>query len=141
MAKTLLVRRAVLLLLLAVLVAPASAAQACDIIQVETLETVLPTAPTAVAAGRTLPLRVRVTRADQPAAGVNVFAVLRGADFTAYRSGVTNGQGNVTLPLAVPRDARGGAELDVEAYREVVHLPCAQIEEYDRRTEAWGRVR
>jgi hypothetical protein len=135
------VRRAVLLLLLATLVAPAGAAQACDIVQLETLETALPPAPAVVGAGRTLSLPVRITRAGTPAAGVEVFASLDGPGFGAYRSGVTGSDGSVVLRLDVPRTARGPAELDVEAYRPVVDLPCAAVEEYDRNAHPWGRVR
>lgn len=134
-------RRVVLLLLLAGMVAPASAAQACDIVQVETLETELPPAPAVVAAGRTLALPVRVTRAGTAAAGVDVIATLDGASFSAYRSGVTRGDGTVVLRLDVPRAARGAAELDVQAYRPLVALPCAAFEEYDRNARPWGRVR
>jgi hypothetical protein len=134
------VRRAVLLLLLAGLLAPATAAQACDTRQVETLETVLPEAPGAVSAGRSHVLTLRVTRAGQPAGDVNVFAVLRGARFDAHRSGVTAPDGRATLRLEVPPGARGAVELDVEAYRPLVHLPCAAVEEYDRSATPWGRV-
>lgn len=134
-------RRLVLLLLLATLVAPATGVQACESIQVETLQTELPQAPATVPAGRTLSLAIRVTRGAQAAPGVEVYALLQNTGFRAYRSGVTDAAGRVTLGVAVPRTARGAAELSVEAYRPLVHLPCAQIEEYDRRTEAWGRVR
>ena len=134
-------RRAVLFLLLGALVAPATAARACDILQLETLETALPTAPAVVPAGKTLSLPVRITRAGTPAAGVDVFAALRGQAFGAYRSGVTGSDGTVVLRLDVPRTARGAAELDVEAYRTVTSLPCAAVEEYDRNAHPWGRVR
>jgi hypothetical protein len=130
-----------LVLLLAALIAPATAAQACDILQVETLEAELPAAPGALQAGRALTLPVRVTRGGQPAGEVNVFVALRGSGFSAYKSAVTDAAGKVTLPIAVPASARGAAELDLEVYRTLVDLPCAEIEEYDRRTEAWGRVR
>lgn len=133
-------RRAVLLLLLAGLVAPATAAQACDILQVETLETVLPQAPATMPAGRTYVLSVRVTRAGHAAGDVNVFAALRGARFDAYRSGVTAPDGKATLRLDVPAGARGPAQIDVEAYRTLVDLPCATVEEYDRNATPWGRV-
>jgi hypothetical protein len=32
-------------------------------------------------------------------------------------------------------------ELDVEAYRTLVNLPCASLEEYDRNAHSWGRAR
>lgn len=134
-------RRAVLLLLLAGLVAPASAAQACDTVQVETLETELPAAPATVAAGRTLTLPVRITRAGAAVAGVDVFAALDGPDFGVYKSGVTGADGRAVLALAVPRTARGALEMDVQAYRTIVDLPCAGVEEYDRNALPWGRVR
>lgn len=134
-------RRLALLLLLTALVAPASAAQACDILQVETLEAALPAAPASLAAGRTTSVPVTVTRAGQPAGDVNVFVSLRGQQFTAYRSGVTDGAGRATLLVEVPRSARGAAELDVEVWRSLVDLPCAEVEEYQRRSHPWGRVR
>lgn len=133
-------RRAVLLLLLACLVAPATAAQACDVIQLETLETVLPEAPAAVPGGRTYELTLTVTRAGQPAGDVDVFAALRGARYDAYRSGVTAADGVATLRLDVPVRMRGDVELDVEVYRQLVDLPCAGVEEYDRNATPWGRV-
>ena len=133
-------RRAVLLLLLVGLVAPATAAQACDITQVATLETALPQAPATVASGRVHVLSLRVTRAGQPAADVNVFAALRGARFDAYKSGITGPDGTATLRMDVPAGARGPAELDVEAYRTLLDLPCAAVEEYDRNKTPWGRV-
>jgi hypothetical protein len=135
------VRRPVLLLLLVALVAPGPAAGACDITQVETLDTLLPTAPAAVAAGRPLPLALRVTRAGQGAAGVNVFVALNGSSFHAYKSGLTGADGTARLVLDVPASARGPAELDVEAYRTLVELPCLTVEEYDRNAQPWGRVR
>lgn len=133
-------RRAVLLLLLACLVAPATAAQACDVTQLETLDTVLPEAPATVAAGRTYVLTFSVTRAGRPAGDVDVFAALRGARFDAYRSGITAADGTATLRLEVPSGMRGAAELDVEAYRTLVDLPCATVEEYHRSATPWGRV-
>ena len=133
-------RRAVLLLLLAGLVAPSTAAQACDVTQVETLETVLPEAPATVPAGRTYALTFSVTRAGQPAGDVNVFAALEGARASAYRSGQTAPDGTVTLRIDVPVSLRGVVELDVEAYRTLVDLPCATVEEYDRDAAPWGRV-
>lgn len=133
-------RRAVLLLLLAGLVAPATAAQACDVTQVETLETVLPEAPATVPAGRTYALSFSVTRAGQPAGDVNVFAALRGARSDAYKSGITTPDGTATLRLDVPAGMRGPVELDVGAYRTLVDLPCATVEEYDRNATPWGRV-
>lgn len=134
-------RRAVLLLLLVGLVAPASAASACDTVQLETLQTQLPAAPTTVAPGRTLTVPLRVTRAGMPAAGVDVFASLDGRDFAVYKGGVTGSDGTTLLSLAVPRTARGPLEMDVQAYRTLVDLPCAGIEEYDRNALPWGRVR
>ena len=134
-------RRAVLLLLLAGLVAPATAAQACDTVQVETLETALPAAPATVPPGRTLALALRITRGGVPAAGIDVFAALDGPDFAVYKSGVTGDDGTAVLPLAVPRNARGPLEIDVQAYRTLVDLPCAGVEEYDRNALPWGRVR
>ena len=133
-------RRVVLLLLLGVLVAPAGAAQACDTRQLETLETHLPPAPATVAPGRTMTVPVRITRAGQPADGVSVFVVLDGARFAAHRSGTTGPDGTVSLRVDVPAGARGPAALDVEAYRPLVHLPCAAVEEYDRNEHPWGRV-
>ena len=133
-------RRAVLLLLLAGLVAPATAARACDVTQVETLDTVLPAAPAGLKAGRTYVLSLTVTRAGRPAGDVDVFAALRGPGFDAYRSGITAPDGTATLRLDVPAGARGPAELDVEAYRTLVDLPCATVEEYDRSATPWGRV-
>ncbi len=41
----------------------------------------------------------------------------------------------------MPRNARGPLEIDVQAYRTLVDLPCAGIEEYDRDVAPWGRVR
>jgi len=134
------VRRAVLLLLLVGLVAPASAAQACDTVQVETLDTQLPAAPVTVAPGRALLLPLRVTRAGAAASGVDVFAALGGPDFAVYKSGVTGSDGTAVLSLAVPRTARGPVALDVQAYRTLVDLPCAGIEEYDRSARPWGRA-
>ena len=134
------VRRAVLLLLLAGLVAPATAASACDIVQVETLETRLPATPKALPAGRTFALTLTITRSGVPAAGIDVFATLDGPDFAVYKGGVTADDGTATLKLAVPRTARGPVELDVEAYRTVVKLPCASVEEYDRNALPWGKV-
>ena len=134
-------RRAVLLLLLGGLVAPASAAQACDIVQVETLETELPAAPTTLPAGRTFSLPLRITRGGVPSEGIDVFAALDGPDFAVYRSGVTGGDGTAVLPLAVPRSAHGPLEMDVQAYRTLLDLPCAGVEEYDRNALPWGRVR
>lgn len=133
-------RRVVLLLLLAGLVAPATVAQACDIVQVESLETVLPEAPTTLPAGRTHVLTFRVTRAGTAAGDVDVFAALRGATFDAFRSGVTAADGTATLRLDVPAGVRGPVELDLEAYRSVVDLPCGSVEEYDRNATPWGRV-
>lgn len=134
-------RRAVLLLVLVGLVAPASAASACDTVQLETLDTALPTAPVTVAAGRALSLPLRVTRAGAAAAGVDVFVALDGRDFAVYKGGVTAADGTAVLSLAVPRTARGPLEIDVQAYRTLVDLPCAGIEEYDRNALPWGRVR
>lgn len=47
----------------------------------------------------------------------------------------------LSLSLAVPRSARGPLEIDVQAHRTLVDLPCAGIEEYDRSTMPWGRIR
>jgi hypothetical protein len=134
------VRRLLLLALLAGLLAPAGAAQACDIVQVESLATQLPATPTTVAPGKVLPLTLRITRAGAPAAGIDVFATLDGPDFAVYKGGVTADDGTATLPLAVPRGARGALELDVQAYRTLVKLPCAGVEEYDRNAQPWGRI-
>ena len=133
-------RRLVLLLLLGVLVVPAGGAQACDTTQVESLDTRLPKPPARVAPGRTMTVPVEVTRAGQPATDVSVFVVLNGAQFAASRSGTTGADGTVALRVDVPADARGPAELDVQAYRTLVHLPCAAVEEYDRSAHPWGRV-
>jgi hypothetical protein len=135
------VRRPLVLLLLAVLMAPASAASACDVTQVESLETRLPAAPGELSAGRTTTLALQVTRAGQPAAGIEVFAALRGKGFATYRTGLTGTDGRAVLRLDVPRDARGPAEMDVQAHRTLIDLPCAALEEYDRVVNAWGRVR
>lgn len=134
-------RRAVLLLLLAGLAAPATAAQACDTVQVESLETALPAAPATVAAGRVLELPLRITRGGAAAAGVDVFVTLDGPAFAVYKGGATGTDGTAVVRLAVPRDARGPLEIDVEAYRTLVDLPCAGIEEYDRNAVPWGRIR
>jgi hypothetical protein len=135
------VHRTVLLLLLAGLLAPASAAQACDVVQVASLETELPAAPTTVAAGRTLVVPVRVTRGGVAAGGIDVFAALDGTNFSAYRSGVTAEDGTAALTMAVPRGARGALVLDVQAHRTLVDLPCAGVEEYVRDDRPWGKVR
>jgi hypothetical protein len=135
------VRRLLLLVLLAGLVAPAGAAQACDIVQVESLVTELPATPSVVPAGKAWPLTLRITRSGVPASGIEVFATLNGRDFAVYKGGVTADDGTATLPLALPRSARGPLELDVEAYRTLVNLPCASVEEYDRSAQPWGRVR
>lgn len=134
-------RRAVLLLLLAGACAPVPAAQACDTRQVESLRAALPEAPAAVPAGRAHLVPVEVTRAGTAAAGVEVYASLTGPDFAAYATGTTGGDGTARLSLAVPRDARGALSLDVQAFRTVVTLPCAGVEEYVRLDRAWGRAR
>lgn len=45
------------------------------------------------------------------------------------------------LSLVVPRTARGPLEIDVRAYRTLVELPCAGVEQYDQIALPWGRVR
>lgn len=139
-AKSRSVRRPVLLLLLAALLAPASAAQACDVTQLPTLEAALPPAPTVLPAGRATRVEVTVTRAGRPAAGIDVFVTLRGTAFDAYRSGVTGPDGVARLAVDVPATARGAAQLDLEVWRPLVALPCATVEEHGSRTAAWGRA-
>jgi hypothetical protein len=53
---------------------------------------------------------------------------------------VTAPDGTATLRLDVPTGMRGAVELDLEAYRTLVDLPCATVEEHDRSATPWGRV-
>ncbi|HVE73669.1 MAG TPA: hypothetical protein VNA30_01045 [Mycobacteriales bacterium] len=118
-----------------------AAAEVCDITQVETLTIHLPARPATVPVGRAISLPVRVTRGDQAAADVNVAVALVTPLVDAFTRGVTAADGSVRLSLTLPKGARGVTELDVEAYRTVIELPCLTIEEYDRTTTPWAKVR
>ena len=131
------------------LAAPAASAGRCDTVLLETLTPHVPAAPSRVVPGRTVVVAVDVVRlegsATLPAEGIDVLVSLTGGVgdtyWGAYATVASGADGRAVASLAVPRTARGAAELDVEVTREVVDLPCAGVEEHGRVTLPWGTAR
>lgn len=118
----------------------------CDITQVETLTVRLGKAPKTLPAGKTFLLTIEVLRAagtpaEDGAEGVEVLVGLTGKGWGAYAQLMSDAQGRAVARLPIPRKVRGATELDVDAFRELVALPCLTVEEHGRVVTPWASVR
>ncbi|MDX6275195.1 MAG: hypothetical protein QOJ92_2405 [Frankiales bacterium] len=130
----------------ATLCVPLGAAHAqpsgCDNKRAHTFSSTLPAShPAALKAGSRLRVAVTVTRGGVvPASDVEVNLVLRGPAWFGYGYGVTDANGAVTALVTVPVKARGAARLVVDVHKQVVSLPCGNIEEFDYVETPWGKA-
>ncbi len=129
---------------------PAEASpERCDTRQVETLTIRVGDAPVRLRPGQQVPVTFTVVRgsgsaAESGAAGVEVGVSLTGTAggtrWGAYGDLVSEADGSGATSLVVPRGVSGSATLDVEVFRDLIALPCLQVEEHGHLTQAWGRV-
>jgi hypothetical protein len=118
---------------------------ACDTREVESLIPQVSEPPRGTLAGKVAGVDVTVVRGHGavalPAEGVRVLVWLTGTDWGVYKVVVTNAKGTAQARLAVPRTARGPAEIAVDASRELVVVPCADVQEHGSVVRPWGRGR
>lgn len=139
-------RRALLVPVLLLSLAPTAGAQACGGPDqyVDTLTVSLPTPPASVRAGSATQVPVSVTRAGTPAGGLAVYLRLQhgpAPEDVSYGSGRTAVDGRTTLLAVVPRGARGRLRVNVEAFHPVAEVPCyGTIIEHGLAEGPWGRV-
>jgi hypothetical protein len=139
--------RALAVVLAAGLSLPLTAAHAdharggCDNKRAHTFSSALSKPPAKVKAGSRMPVTITVKRAGQlPADAVEVGLTLRGGSWFGYGYGTTDSNGVVSTVVKVPTKARGKATLVVDVHRQLISLPCGNIEEYDFIELPWGTV-
>jgi hypothetical protein len=113
----------------------------CDNKRAHTFSSALSKPPAKVKAGSRLAVSITVKRGGEvPADGVDVSLTLRGSSWFGYGYGTTDSNGVVSTVIKVPAKARGKATLVVDVHRQLISLPCGNIEEYDLVETPWGTV-
>jgi hypothetical protein len=114
----------------------------CDNKRAHTFSSALPsTHPATLKAGSRIRVAITVTRGGAvPASDVEVNLTLRGPAWFGYGYGVTDANGAVTATVTVPVKARGAARLVVDVHKQLVSLPCGNIEEFDYLEVPWGKA-
>ena len=117
-------------------------AAGCDNKRAHTFSSALPSKhPATLKAGSRLRVPITVTRGGAvPASDVEVNLTLRGPAWFGYGYGVTDANGAVTVSVAVPKNARGASTLIVDVHKQLVSLPCGNIEEFDYVETPWGKA-
>jgi hypothetical protein len=109
---------------------------------VHTFASSLPSShPANLKAGSRLRVPITVTRGGVvPASDVEINLTLRGPAWFGYGYGVTDANGAAAITVSVPKKARGAGTLIVDVHKQLVSLPCGNVEEFDYVETPWGKA-